>query len=124
MLTLFSVLCIILSSIGLLGISSMVILSKTKEIGVRKVTGAGITEVLAMINAKFIRYVIISYFLACPLIWYIMNRWLQNFAYHTPLSWWVFAFAGIIAIGIAVITITFQGWKTAVKNPVEALRYE
>ena len=120
----FSFIAIFISCIGLFGISLFIIEHRTKEIGIRKVNGARVFEVLAMLNKDFIKWVIIAFIIACPIAWYVMNIWLQNFAYKTELSWWVFATAGAIAVLVALLTVSWQSWKAATRNPVEALRYE
>jgi ABC-type antimicrobial peptide transport system permease subunit len=120
----FSFIAIFISCIGLFGLSLFIIERRTKEIGIRKVNGARIFEVLAMLNKDFIKWVIIAFVIACPIAWYVMNIWLQNFAYKTKLSWWVFATAGAIAVLVALLTVSWQSWKAATRNPVEALRYE
>ena len=99
-------------------------IARTKEIGIRKVNGAKVWEVMAMLNFDFIKWVIIAFLLATPIAWFAMNRWLQNFAYRTQLSWWIFAFAGATALVIALLTVSWQSWWAARRNPVEALRYE
>jgi putative ABC transport system permease protein len=120
----FSCIAIFISCIGLFGISLFIIERRTKEIGIRKVNGARVFEVMAMLNKDFIKWVIIAFVIACPIAWYVMNIWLQNFAYKTELSWWVFATAGTIAVLVALLTVSWQSWKAATRNPVEALRYE
>jgi putative ABC transport system permease protein len=97
---------------------------KIKEIGIRKVNGARISEVLVMLNKDFVKWVAIAFVIATPIAYYAMNKWLENFAYKTELSWWIFALAGLLALGIALLTVSFQSYKAAVKNPVESLRYE
>jgi putative ABC transport system permease protein len=97
---------------------------RVKEIGIRKVNGARISEILAMLNMDFIKWVGIAFLIACPIAWYVMHKWLQSFAYKTALSWWILVLAGIIALGIALLTVSWQSWRAATRNPVEALRYE
>jgi len=97
---------------------------RTKEIGIRKVNGAKIWEVMALLNKDFVKWVAIAFVIATPIAWYAMNKWLQNFAYKTELSWWIFALAGLLALGIALLTVSWQSWRAARRNPVEALRYE
>lgn len=120
----FSFLAIFLSVTGLFGYVSITLLKRTKEIGIRKVNGAHITEILIMLNRGFIKWVIISFIIACPIAYYAMHQWLQNFAYKTELSWWVFALAGAVAVAVAVLTVSWQSWRAATRNPVESLRYE
>jgi putative ABC transport system permease protein len=120
----FSLVAILISCFGLLGIVLNTTTEKTKEIGIRKVNGARVTEILTMLNQDFIKWVVIAFIIACPIAWYAMHKWLQNFAYKTELSWWVFALAGIVAVAVALLTVSWQSYKAAIKNPVESLRYE
>ncbi len=120
----FMVLAISIAILGLIGLSLFVMESRTKEIGVRKVNGAKMSEVLVMLNKDFVRWVIVSFIMAVPIGYYSMYKWLENFAYKTNLSWWIFALAGLLALGIALLTVSWQSWRAATKNPVEALRYE
>jgi putative ABC transport system permease protein len=83
-----------------------------------------VAEILLMLNRDFLKWVGIAFVLASPASWFIMKRWLENFAYRTALSWWIFALAGILTFVIALLTVSWQSWKTATRNPVEALRYE
>ena len=115
---------ILISCLGLFGLVLGSTEQRRKEIGIRKVNGAKIGEVLLMLNKDFIKWVLISFVIASPLAWFIMNKWLENFAYKTTLSWWIFALAGVLALGIALLTVSWQSWRAATKNPVEALRYE
>jgi putative ABC transport system permease protein len=109
---------------GILGQIFLISLNRTKEIGIRKVNGARISEIIAMLNKDFIKWVAIAFVIATPIAYYAMNKWLENFAYKTELSWWIFALAGLLALGIALLTVSWQSWKAATRNPVEALRYE
>jgi putative ABC transport system permease protein len=122
--TLFTGLAILIAVVGLLGLAVYSANLRTKEIGVRKVNGARNIEILMMLNRNFIKWVIISFVLATPFAWYILDKWLESFAYKTELSWWIFAMAGFLALGIALLTVSWQSWKAATRNPVEALRYE
>ncbi len=119
-----SLIAIMLTVIGLLGQIIFLSIQKTKEIGIRKVNGAKISEVLMLLNKDFIKWVMIAFIIASPIAYFIMNKWLENFAYKTTLSWWIFALAGSLAITIAIVSVTWQSWKAATRNPVEALRYE
>ena len=123
-ITFFSIIALVLTCMGILGQIFMISLNRTKEIGVRKVNGARISEIMAMLNKDFVKWVIIAFVIATPIAYYAMNKWLENFAYKTTLSWWIFALAGILALGIALLTVSWQSWKAATRNPVEALRYE
>jgi len=97
---------------------------RIKEIGVRKVNGAKVSEILTMLNKDFVKWVAIAFLIATPITYYASHKWLEGFAYKTELSWWIFAFAGLLAIGIALLTVSWQSWRAATRNPVEALRYE
>jgi putative ABC transport system permease protein len=119
-----SILAIIIACLGLSGLSAYSITRRTKEIGIRKINGSGIIQVLVLLNKDFVKWVIIAIIIASPIALYVLNNWLQNFAYRTELSWWIFVVAGLIALGIALLTVSWQSWKAATKNPVEALRYE
>ncbi|PLX01600.1 MAG: hypothetical protein C0595_14155, partial [Marinilabiliales bacterium] len=121
---LFTILAILISCFGLLGLVSYLAIQKTKEIGIRKVNGATISEILMMLNKDFIKWVGIAFILAVVVSYYAMNKWLEGFAYKTTLSWWIFALAGLLAFAIALLTVSWQSWKAARRNPVEALRYE
>lgn len=120
----FALLAIVISILGILGMSVFSIDRRTKEIGLRKVAGAKSSEILLLLNMEFIKWVLVAFIIATPIAWYTMHNWLQNFVYKTELSWWIFLLAGIIAFGIALLTVTWQSWKAATRNPVEALRYE
>ncbi len=120
----FSIMTIIIASLGLFGLVSFITFQRTKEIGIRKVNGAKTYEILRMLNADFLKLVFIAIVIAIPIGWYAMNLWLENFAYKTELSWWIFTLAGLIALGIAILTVSFQSWRAARMNPVESLRYE
>jgi putative ABC transport system permease protein len=98
--------------------------SKTKEISIGKFNGTTNTEIRLLHNKDFIRWVAIAFVIATPIAYYAMNKWLQNFAYKTELSWWIFALAGLLALGIALLTVSWQSLRAATRNPVEALRYE
>jgi len=123
-ITFFSIIALVLTCMGILGQIFMISLNRTKEIGVRKVNGAKISEILTMLNMDFIKWVAIAFVIATPIAWYAMHKWLENFAYKTELSWWIFALAGLLALGIALLTVSWQSWRAATRNPVEALRYE
>ena len=120
----FSLLATILSVMGLFGISLITIAKRKKEIGIRKVNGSSITEVLLMLNTDFVKWVLVSIVISIPASIYLLSRWMDRFAYQTALSWWIFAGAGISAVMIALITVSWQSWKAATRNPVESIRYE
>ncbi len=121
---LFASITIFLCVLGILGLSLSMNERRTKEIGLRKVNGATVSEVIVLLNIDFVKWIAIAFVLAAPVAWYAMHRWLQNFAYKTEISWWVFALSGIIALVIALLTVSLQSWRAATRNPVEALRYE
>ncbi len=123
-LFLFTGISVLISILGLFGITFLLMNSKVKEIGIRKVNGATVLEIIRMLNYDFIKWVAVAFVIAVPVAWYIMNRWLQNFAYKIDISWWIFALAGIMAFLIALITVSWQTFLAARRNPVEALRYE
>lgn len=120
----FAMLAIFIAAIGLLGLSVYSAQRRTKEIGIRKINGARVPEVMIMLNRDFLKWVAVAFIIACPVSWYAMHLWLQTFAYKTALGWWIFALAGIIALGIAVMTVSWQSWRAVTRNPVETLRYE
>ncbi|MBN2638419.1 MAG: ABC transporter permease [Bacteroidales bacterium] len=120
----FALLAIIISCLGLIGFIEQLTQRKIKEIGIRKINGAKISEVIVMLNKSVVKWVVVGFTLAAPLSYYAMNKWLENFAYKTALSWWVFALSGLLALGIALLTVSWQSWRAATRNPVEALRYE
>lgn len=124
MVSLFSVISILIACLGLLGLVSFTLNSKRKEICIRKVNGARVFEILSMLDRNFVKWVFIAFAVATPVAWYVMHRWLQNFAYKTALCWWIFALAGFLALGITLLTVSWQSWRAATRNPVEALRYE
>ena len=124
LITVFGLLSVIVSILGILGLSIFMCQQRIKEIGIRKVNGAKIAEVILMLNKGFIKWVAVAFVIASPIAYFIMNKWLESFAYKTSLSWWIFALAGILALGIALLTVSWQSWRAATRNPVEALRYE
>jgi putative ABC transport system permease protein len=123
-LSLFALISIILSSLGIFAMAAFSMQRRVKEIGIRKINGAMISEILTMLNKSFVSLITIAFLIATPIAWYTMHKWLENFAYKTELSWWIFVLAGIIALGIALLTVSWLSWRAATKNPVEALRYE
>lgn len=113
-----------LSCMGLFAIALLTIEQRTKEIGVRKVLGASVTSIVALLSGDFLKLVGIAIVIATPLAWYAMNQWLQDFAYKIDLHWWMFAGAGLLAVGIALLTVSVQSIKAALMNPVKSLRSE
>jgi len=120
----FCLIAILLSCFGILAYIAYNIKRKTKEIGIRKVHGARTREVITLFYKEIAIWLVLSSFIAFPLAYYIMSKWLENFAYRTTLSWWIFVLSAILSFGIAIITTILQTWKTARRNPVETLQYE
>lgn len=120
----FAGIAILISCLGLLGLAIFTTEQRRKEIGIRKVNGATISEILIMLNKDFLKWVVIAFVIATPIVYYAMYQWLQGFAYKIELSWWIFALAGCLAIIIAMITVSLQTFWAARRNPVESLRYE
>lgn len=120
----FSLLAMVLSVMGLFGISLITISKRTKEIGIRKVNGASIAKVMVLLNTGFARWVLAAIVISVPLSVWLINRWLDRFAYKTELSWWIFASASVSALLVAILTVSWHSWRAATRNPVEALRYE
>jgi putative ABC transport system permease protein len=121
---LFSILSILIACLGLLGLSTFMVEDRKKEIGIRKVLGATEFNLIKILSNEFLKWVLLANIIAWPLGWWVMNSWLQNFAYKTEIAWWIFCSAGIIALVIALITVSLQSIKAAITNPVESLRYE
>lgn len=120
----FSLISILITCLGLFGLISYSALQRTKEIGIRKVLGASIMNLIGSLTRDFFRWIIIAALIACPISYYLMNKWLENFAYHIEMSWWMFTFAGCITLVIAFLSVSWQVIQTALANPVESLRYE
>lgn len=121
---LFGGLSILLSSLGLLGMISVSIQQRTKEIGIRKVMGADVTGIMALLSRDLVKLILIAFAIAMPISWYGMQRWLENFAYRIDVDWWIFAGAAVITVLIAVLTVSSQTLKASHKNPVASLRTE
>jgi putative ABC transport system permease protein len=120
----FSLLCLIIADLGLIIFVAFLIKRRTKEIGIRKVNGANAGEIVRLLNMDFIRWIALAFVIAVPVAWYIMHRWLENFAYRTSLDWWVFVLAGFVVLLISVVSVSLQSWRAARTNPVEALKVE
>ncbi len=120
----FAGFAIFIACLGLLGLSLFATAQRTKEIGVRKVLGASVSNIVLLLSKDFIRLIIIAFVIASPVAWLVMNKWLQDFAYRINIEWWVFAIAGMLSILIALATISFQAIKAAIANPVKSLRTE
>jgi putative ABC transport system permease protein len=119
-----AVLAIVISCIGLLAISIMIVIQRTKEIGIRKVLGSSVGGIVLLLSADFVKLVLLAAVIAFPVAWWLMNNWLQGFAYRVSIQWWVFAAATMLAIILAFLTISFQSVKAALANPVKSLRSE
>ena len=119
-----AVLTILIASMGMFGLIALFAKQRIKEIGIRKVLGASVAGIIKLLSKDFLILVILAIVIATPVAWYIMNRWLQDFAYRINISWWMFLIAGLIAIIIALITISFQAIRAATANPVKSLRTE
>jgi putative ABC transport system permease protein len=122
--TYMTAISIFISCLGLFGFSISVTGQRSKEIGIRKVLGASLMEILRLISGDFIKLVLIASVISFPLSWWAMHAWLQDFAYRVAISWWVFLLSGLLSVVIAVITISFQVVKAAVANPVITLKAE
>ncbi|MDJ1492591.1 ABC transporter permease [Cytophagaceae bacterium DM2B3-1] len=120
----FAFLGVFISCLGLFGLAMFTAEQRTKEIGIRKVLGASVTNIVAMLSQDFLKLVLLAFVIATPLAWWSLSQWLQNFVYRTDLHWWIFALAGILALCIALLTISFQSIKAAIANPVKSLRSE
>lgn len=124
LLSLFTFIALFICSMGLLGMSLLITQRRTKEIGLRKINGAGTGEIMVMLNSDFMKWILLSFILAIPIAVYAINRWLENFAYTVSVSWWIFGLAGLSALFIAALTVSIQSWKSSARNPVETLKYE
>lgn len=122
--TIFAVIAIFIACLGLFGLSAFAITQRFKEIGIRKVLGASVSNIVTLLSKDFIKLVLIATIIAFPIAWYFMNNWLQDFAYRITISWWIFMVAGIMAAAVAIATISFQAVKAAIANPVKNLRTE
>ncbi|MFB9844172.1 ABC transporter permease [Mucilaginibacter ginsenosidivorans] len=120
----FSFLAILISCLGLLGLAMFTAEQRVKEIGIRKVLGASVQSLYALLSREFLMLIGIALLIALPVSWYAMNKWLLGFEYHTPMQWWMFAMAGIIILFIALVTVSFQAIKAALMNPIKSLRSE
>jgi len=119
-----AILAIIISCLGLFGLASYSAEKRIKEVGIRKVLGASLKNIVMMLSKDFLKYVLIAVLIAWPLSWIAVHKWLQDYAYRINISWWVFAMAGVLAMLIALVTVSFQAIKAALANPVKSLRTE
>ena len=120
----FSLIAIIISCMGLLGLSLFHTQQRTKEIGIRKTLGATTGSIIILLNKSYLKWILISVIISCPFVYYYMNKWLLGFAYRINFDWWIVLLSGIAAIVIAFLTISFQTWKSSKAKPVDSLRYE
>ncbi|MBU8892562.1 MAG: ABC transporter permease [Bacteroidales bacterium] len=120
----FTLFAILISCLGLFGLALFMTEQRTKEIGVRRVHGASILNIMLILSKQFLKWVLVAVVIAIPVAFIVMQNWLQNFAYKITLQWWVFIIAGILSLLIALITVSYQTYKTAIKNPIDSLRYE
>ncbi|MCB0611454.1 MAG: ABC transporter permease, partial [Lewinella sp.] len=120
----FAILAIFISCLGLFGLSAYVAEQRTKEIGIRKVLGASLTNLWAMLSKDFIGLVFISCFVAVPVAWYYLSGWLASYTYRIGLQWWVFVMAGVLAVAVTLFTVSFQSIRAALANPARSLRSE
>jgi len=120
----FSLLAIIIACQGLFGLAAYIAEQRTREIGIRKVVGASVLNIVSLLSGEFIKLVLFANIIALPIAYFAMNKWLQDFAYRINITWWIFLLAGTVALTMTLITVSFQSIKAAVANPVESLRYE
>jgi len=124
MFSIASMVAIVLSCMGLFGMAFIIIRQRVKEIGVRKVLGASVSGIATLVTKEFIKPVIIALVIATPIAWWAMHKWLQDFSYRVDIQWWIFIVAGVVAVLIAILTVSFHAIKAAVANPVKSLRTE
>jgi putative ABC transport system permease protein len=115
---------IFLACLGLFGLAALAAVNRTKEIGIRKVLGASVSNIVGLLSKDFLKLVAIALFVATPIAWYFMHKWLQDFAYRISIGWWVFIAAGSVALMMAFVTIAFQAAKAGIASPVKSLRTE
>jgi putative ABC transport system permease protein len=118
----FSLLCFLVADLGLIIFMAFIIRRRTREIGIRKVHGASVGDIIRMLNMDFIRYIALAFAIAVPVAWHVMQRWLERFAYRTSLDWWIFALAGLIVLLVSVVSVSLQSWRAANQNPVDAIK--
>jgi putative ABC transport system permease protein len=124
LLTLFTIIALFICSMGLLGLSLLMGQQRMREIGIRRVNGAGVSTIIYMLNRDFLQWVLLAGLMAMPLAWLGMRKWMEAFTYRTNLTWWIFLLAGFLALSLAAIPVTIQSWKSTRRNPVDSLRHE
>jgi putative ABC transport system permease protein len=120
----FCLLAILISCLGILGLSSYTAIKRSKEISIRKVLGASVQGIVILLSRDFVKLVLIALFIACPIGWYLMHNWLLDFAYRITISYWIFILAGVSSLLIAILTVSSQAFKVAIASPVRSLRSE
>ena len=120
----FTIIALSIACLGLMGLASFVLEQKKKEISIRKVLGADFRSIMILLARTFIKCIVVAAVIACPIGYFVMNRWLENFAYRTTFGIEIFILSGLLALILALITISYQSFKAAVANPVDALKYE
>ena len=120
----FTLIAILISCLGLFGLAAFSAEQRKKEIGIRKVIGASVPGIVQLLSKDFLKLVLLSFIIATPIVWWAMNKWLQAYAYRIDISWWMLALAGLIALVIAMLTVSFQAIRAAIANPVKSLRTE
>ena len=121
---LFAAMAIFISCLGLFGLAAFTTTQRTKKIGIRKVLGASVGQIVTLLSKDFVKLVVVAFVIAVPIAWYVMSQWLQRFVYRIEISWWIFALAGVLALLVALLTVSFQAVRAALANPVKALRSE
>ena len=121
---LFALIAVFVSSLGLFGLAAFTAEQRVKEIGIRKTLGATVSGIATLLSKDFVKLVFIAIIIGVPIAWWAMNKWIENFASRTDISWWMFALAGLIAVFIALVSVSFQAIKAAMANPVNSLRAE
>ena len=124
LLWIFTIMAIVVGCMGLFGLAAFSAEQRTKEIGIRKVLGASMLDIMGLLSKTFVVLIIIASLVAFPIAWWAMNKWLEDFPYRVNISWWVFGIAAVAALIIALITVSFQSIKAATANPVKSLRTE
>ena len=122
--TFAAIFSLLLAVLGLYALTAIMVQKRTKEIALRKINGASRKQVVQLLITAYTLQIIIAFIIAAPIGWYVMYGWLKNFAYKAGLSWWIFILTGLIALTIALLTVSWESWKAATRNPVESLRYE